>query len=74
MTLAELTGKMYYSQKVRVYTVDKHDRLQKTLVANIDNSQFRSDLFNPLLSKTVIGFGIASDTPVATIDINIEEE
>ena len=74
MTLAELTGKMYYSQKVRIYEVNSYDRLEKTLVASIDNSQFRSDLFNPYLSRTVIGFGITSDTPVATIDINIEED
>lgn len=69
MTVLELTGKMYYRQKVRIFEVDNLERLKKTCVYEGENCGLRSDIFKQLNTRTVIGFGVGCVDN--TIDINI---
>lgn len=72
MTLIELTGNMYYHQKIRIFEVDKFNALKRKLVYEGDNHGLRSCLVKPLYSGEVIGFGVGPLDNV--IDINVQLE
>ena len=70
MTLGELINHMYYAQKLRVFDVDKYDKLKKRLIYEGDNHGLRSCKYRPLYAREVIGFGVGQLNNV--IDINVE--
>lgn len=70
MTVIELINKMYYAQKLRIFDLDKYDKLKKRLIYEGDNQGLRSCQYRPLFAREVIGFGVGHLTNV--IDINVE--